>query len=345
MKLQSKDLLAALSPLVTIARSKSSNPITNCVLMAASEACLKLMATDLNCWQSEQSFCRGDFEPVCVNLAHFIACIRDGENTLEMAGGKLSIMPSGVKLAVLPAKDFPETPVQKDAKLVGVHLGDLADALDSVFWACSADLVREVLHNVHLTGSAKKIASEATDGRWLAFCEKPSIAADFDFMVNDAYCAQVANALRREVAELSLCESSILVSHDSGYFWCKQPVGSYPITKSIREDKQTFIGEIEIEQLVSTLENGVSVFTDIAKFPAAILEFSKDGLSIESKSANDLHATIAGEFKPLKFKCDMKRLLKCVESLKADKIKVSAMENAIVLSSSDNSVILQKMYN
>ena len=89
---------------------------------------------------------------------------------------------------------------------------------------------------------------------------------------------------------------------------------------------------------------GVGVFTNASEFPAADLEFSKDGLHITSKSNNSLDVKLEGSFKDGSIRVNMARLLTCLEAIKCPKIEVSMTEQAMRMRGGDLTVLLGKMF-
>jgi DNA polymerase III sliding clamp (beta) subunit (PCNA family) len=165
---------------------------------------------------------------------------------------------------------------------------------------------------------------ESTNGRELAIIDQPLMSGDFETIVSSANAAGVAESLTRKGAELSTNEKHIKVTHEFGSYCAKQVDGKYPNTKQIIPDKQTKIGELDIESMAGIFSR-CNFFSYPARTPIAQMTFSTDGVKVEfAGRGSNLDLKSAGKFQKFTARVNAESFYRVLSSVKSPKATISS---------------------
>lgn len=234
MKLQARNLSAALSECARAGKARSTIQHLSGVGMEAKDGTLRIKATNLDVWIGRIVECEGDLPPCCVDLRRFQSIVDSiGKAEIELSlDNKLHVDVPSLKqfnaLNVVDPTAFPAWPVQERNK-IGVNTGDLADGIDSVAWATiSPEVKRGNLENVFVKLSPNFIECFASYGNGLARYSKPALTVDAEFLVPHDFTPALVAALREDGSVLSVAESYVIVDYNNGQTLVKRSAYSWP---------------------------------------------------------------------------------------------------------------------
>lgn len=324
MKIETKPLREALDLLRPIVKGRTL-PILNCVLLEAKNGQLTITASDIDQFQSERVDCDSDLDALCVNASHLSSCLGAGEYVgLKQGGTFLEIKSDGrvYKLPIHNANEFPAFPESKNHKLQGISCEDLAEGIQSVAFCAHTNPDRYALMSVHVLSKPKMLLCEACDGGNGAMWERPLICPAFEMLIPSDFASRTADALLCKGSKLKLSDNSAMITHDTGYYYCKQSEAKYPDTSNIRGHKTAPLGELEVKSAVDALESCTRLI-DTSKTASGLMTFSKSGLDIYFSSLHgSCSINLPGKFEIHEASVNIQSMLKCFRAIKADKCSI-----------------------
>ena len=223
MNVNTKALRAALQACSAAIENRTLPILTN-VRLESNGSTLTLFATDLNVFIERRVECDGILPPCCIGHKLLMQVLEQvqAESVEIRLENKLVITDSGSKsvsrLGVLDAKDFPLWPVHP-VKPIAVNCIDLANALDSVSWACAKGdraVGNPKLENIAVILSAKEMNCIGFEGRIFAHYGKASICGDYACRLPAEFSDPIVTALNEPHSLLSGGENNLCVEHEHG---------------------------------------------------------------------------------------------------------------------------------
>jgi DNA polymerase III sliding clamp (beta) subunit (PCNA family) len=132
----------------------------------------------------------------------------------------------------------------------------------------------------------------------------------------------MADALLRKSAKLQANENWVKVSHESGWYSCKQIDGKYPNYRQVIPAKKTKLGEVGVPEFKELV--GRTLGFNEAKECKGIFTFSKDGIEIDFIGQNNskLRHQFPGKFEPFKVGINTRALFNSLSHVKEQKITI-----------------------
>lgn len=185
------DLFRGIQIVQTAISNRNTLPALGNILFEASEKGLRLSATDLEVgirtWVKADILTPGSITIPAKILADFLRTLEeDREVKLEVSeGNKIGIRSGRDRLSVvgLPQEDYPVLPEFNEDKAVLVPRQTLQEMVRKTVFATSTDETRYVLNGVHLIIEGNKATAVATDGRRLAYIQRPISAKNLQAKV------------------------------------------------------------------------------------------------------------------------------------------------------------------
>jgi DNA polymerase III subunit beta len=324
MKLETKALSEALKNLKPILSHRTTLPILSCVKLHTERNRLHITASDLDQFQVERIECDGEIGPVCVGFYHLSNSIGGEGVSIKLGKDLLTIGCDfgTTELATLSAEEFPASPKMEKSKSLGVSCEDLGNAMGLVSWAASDDPTRYNIQSVFISSESKKLQAVSTGGRELALVDLALIGSDFELTVPSGLSGNMAFALSRKGAELSANESWIKVSHESGWYACKQIDGKYPNYRQVIPAKKTLLGEVDAAALKELFGRCLGFST--AKEAKGVFTFSKDGVEVDFIGDNNanLHHRLSGKFSEFKIALNARSIFNSLSHVKNPTVKL-----------------------
>lgn len=160
---------------------RSTLPVLGNVLFEASDQGLRLSATDLEVgirtWVKADVIEKGAITIPAKILSDFLRTLEENrEVKLEVSeNNKIEIKSGRDRLNVtgLPKEDYPVLPEFDESKSVAISKSVVREMVRKTMFAASSDETRYVLNGVHLIIEKGKATGVATDGRRLAYIQRP----------------------------------------------------------------------------------------------------------------------------------------------------------------------------
>jgi len=160
---------------------RSTLPVLGNVLFEASDQGLRLSATDLEVgirtWVKADVIEKGAITIPAKILSDFLRTLEENrEVKLEVSeNNKIEIKSGRDRLNVtgLPKEDYPVLPEFDETKSVAISKSVVREMVRKTMFAASSDETRYVLNGVHLIIEKGKATGVATDGRRLAYIQRP----------------------------------------------------------------------------------------------------------------------------------------------------------------------------
>lgn len=324
MKIETHKLNTVLDHIRPIIGRKATIPALSCVRLSCAGGFLKIEATDLDQQQSESIECDGKLEPCCVNF-NSLAMALAGESTeLQYKPGHIIVKSSigMTDLETLGGDEFPPEMKCGSMKKYGVNCDDIATTIKQVVWAASDEVARYQLQSFHITGTAKMLTVESTNGRNLAVVNRPAISAEFEMLVSDSFSPMLCAALCRPGSVLSIGENHVRVDYEGGAYAAKQVDAKYPNTANLIGEKTDVLGEAPTAALQEIFTK-LRFYMEPQKTIAAQCEFSKSGIDILMPGRNCLlEFHVPGKFKEYQCRLIVDSFLNCVKNCPGETVKI-----------------------
>ena len=183
MKLHSSktDLFQGIQTVLSAISVRSTLPVLSNILFEATDKGLRLSATDLEVgirtWVKADVVEKGAITIPAKILGDFLKTLEDDrEVKLESSeNGKVEIRSGRDRLNItgLPKEDYPVLPEFDEAKSINIPQSVVREIFKKTTFAASTDETRYVLNGVHVIVDQGKATAVATDGRRLAFIQRP----------------------------------------------------------------------------------------------------------------------------------------------------------------------------
>lgn len=160
---------------------RSTLPILGNILFEATEKGLRLSATDLEVgirtWVKADIISSGAITIPAKIFSDFLRTLEDDRelkievlenNKVEIRSGRDRLNVTG-----LPRADYPVLPEFEDNRAVEISKEMLREVLKKTNFAASTDETRYVLNGIHFITENGKVTAVATDGRRLAYIQRP----------------------------------------------------------------------------------------------------------------------------------------------------------------------------
>lgn len=170
-----KELSDALILAGNAARGNSPQPILQNYKVEAREGGLRVLACDGEMWVERDLVCMvHEIGSTCVQAKLFndlVGALPDGDVHLSVVDHQGMLVQHGAseyRVLAQDADDFPEPPEFGGEGELSMKMGDLRQAIDSVIYAVSGDLHRQILTGVQFTYDGSTLTLVATDTHRLA---------------------------------------------------------------------------------------------------------------------------------------------------------------------------------
>ena len=183
LAIERAELLKALGHVQSVVERRNTIPILGNVLLTASDAGLRLAATDLDLEIRERAHADvsspGEITAPAHTLYDIARKLPDGAKVgLEAQGGERLQVSAGraeFQLPLLPASDFPMMTADGFSHEFALPAKDLARLIDKTRFAISNEETRYYLNGIYLhtngSGGEERLRAVATDGHRLALAE------------------------------------------------------------------------------------------------------------------------------------------------------------------------------
>lgn len=175
------DLFRAIQTVQSAISVRSTLPVLGNILFEATDKGLRLSATDLEVgirsWVKADVVSKGAITIPAKILADFLRTLEDDrEVKIDVADGNKVEVRSGrdrLNIVGLPKEDYPVLPEFEEEKAINVSKKMLQEVLRKTSFASSTDETRYVLNGIHMILEEGKVTAVATDGRRLAYIQRP----------------------------------------------------------------------------------------------------------------------------------------------------------------------------
>lgn len=181
LHLTKAELFQGIQTVQTAVSARSTLPVLGNILFEATEKGLRLSATDLEVgirsWVKADVVENGAVTVPAKILADFLRTLEDDRevkisvaenNKIEIRSGR-----DRLNLTGLPKEDYPVLPEFDDSKAVSIPQTTIREMFKKTIFAASSDETRYVLNGVHIIVDQGKATAVATDGRRLAYIQRP----------------------------------------------------------------------------------------------------------------------------------------------------------------------------
>lgn len=273
----SKDSLADIKSVCSIAKDKAQLEITQNVLIESTSDKLRLTTTNL---EVEVTRCidakiESGFSAT-VNAKKFsqsvAACGKDikiellAEGAVQIKSGRKRF-----KLPSKPAEDFPVFPVMESTQKLDVDALDFANLAKAVMFASAVDDVRYVMNGVYI---GKHVV--ATNGHRMSWL---NIGGGFDC---EAIIPRDSVAAMPEIGGEVYCSYNALsLEYENMTFKTKLVDGKYPSYERLFQDKNKNL-TVEKSELIDAIKSAMITAND--KSRAVVFNFNPQESTVQSKS-------------------------------------------------------------
>ncbi|MBV9080893.1 MAG: DNA polymerase III subunit beta [Elusimicrobia bacterium] len=305
------DLFQGIQTVQSAISQRSTLPVLGNILFEADDQGLRLSATDLEVgirtWVKADVIEKGAVTIPAKIFADFLRTLEDNrEIKLEVSeNSKIEIRSGRDRLNVtgLPKEDYPVLPEFDESKSVAISKTVIREMVKKTMFAASADETRYVLNGVHFILEKGKATGVATDGRRLAYIQRP--IADKGLQIKVIVPTKAVQELVRLVSDEKKTESDdlkvsftdnqasfsdgttvILSRLIEGHFPNFEQV--IPKTKDIqlRLDRTQLLASVT-RAAVGTLERGGSVRLSLTKGALRIQAAAQGRVEVESEVATN----------------------------------------------------------
>lgn len=285
-----------------IATKSSPLPILSCVLLKAEKWGLEVTANNLDASLLLSLPCpdatttAGAAAVCCSRLSAAVDGLSGAVLTLELRKAMLCVSGEGaeVRLATLPAEEFPATTAPKKATAFDCEFEGLTSAVSRVLFACSKDESRFVLNGVFFDGATSLLV--ATDGRRLASVGLGQMADKVLAIVPTAALKVLLSMPETARVAVSFGESMCSFSCAAWSLTCKLIEGNFPNYKQVIPEASNRSVAVSRAALMKALPLMGAVM-DTKSNSVRMIAVGGDALRLESHGADigDCEATVAAE--------------------------------------------------
>ncbi len=306
LHLTKADLFQGIQTVQSAISVRSTLPVLGNILFEATDQGLRLSATDLEVgvrtWVKADVIESGAITIPAKILADFLRTLEDDRevkidvvenNKVEVRSGRDRLNITG-----LPKEDYPVLPEFDAAKAVTIPAHTIREMLKKTMFAASSDETRYVLNGVHIIVENGKATAVATDGRRLAYIQRPIPGKDLQIKV--IIPTKAVQELMRIVADdksgehnlkVSFTDNQASFSDGSTIILSRLIEGHFPnfeqvIPKSkelqLRLNRGAFLSSVT-RAAVGTLERGGSVRLTLTKGAIKIQAAAQGRVEVESE--------------------------------------------------------------
>ncbi|MFN0117467.1 MAG: DNA polymerase III subunit beta [Elusimicrobiota bacterium] len=300
------DLIQGLQMVQSAISSRSTLPILANVLFEASAQGLRLSATDLEVgirtWIKADVIDKGAITIPSKILTDFIKTLEDDrEVKIEVVENNKVEVKSGrdrLNITGLPKEDYPVLPEFDETKATPFPKAILQEMIKKTIFATSSDETRYVLNGIHFIIDAGKATAVSTDGRRLAYIQRP--ISDQNLKTKVIIPTKAVQELLRMFSDnketndnfqISFTDNQISFSSGSTIILSRLIEGHFPNfeqvipkTKEIqlRVNRQSLLSSVT-RAAVGTLERGGSVKMSLIKGAIKIQASAQGRVEVESE--------------------------------------------------------------
>jgi DNA polymerase-3 subunit beta len=289
---------------------RSTLPVLGNILFEASDQGLRLSATDLEVgirtWIKADIIEKGAITIPAKILADFLRTLEDDrEVKLEVSdNNKIEIRSGRDRLSItgLPKEDYPVLPEFDETKAVTIPRLTIREMFKKTMFAASSDETRYVLNGVHIIVDQGKATAVATDGRRLAYIQRPIPGKELQIKV--IIPTKAVQELMRlvsdeksnsDILKVSFTDNQASFSDGSTVILSRLIEGHFPnfeqvIPKSreiqLRLNRLNFLSSVT-RVAVGTLERGGSIKLTLVKGSLRIQASAQGRVEVESELATN----------------------------------------------------------
>ncbi|MCG3205149.1 MAG: Beta sliding clamp [Elusimicrobia bacterium] len=323
LHLTKADLFKGIQIVQSAISVRSTLPVLGNILFEASDQGLRLSATDLEVgirtWIKADIIEKGAVTIPAKILADFLRTLEDDrEVKLEVSeNNKIEVKSNRDRLNItgLPKEDYPVLPEFEESKAVTISKATLKEMFKKTMFAASSDETRYVLNGVHIIVDAGKAIAVATDGRRLAYIQRPVPGKDLQIkvIIPTKAVQEVMRLISEEnsssdTLKVSFTDNQASFSDGSTVILSRLIEGHFPnfeqvIPKSkeiqLRLNRLAFLSSVT-RAAVGTLERGGSVRLTLTKGVMKIQAAAQGRVEVESElSTNYEGSELEVAFNPL----------------------------------------------
>jgi DNA polymerase-3 subunit beta len=270
-----KDLSDALSLAGNAARGTSPQPILQNYKVVANEGGLRVVACDGEMWIQRDLACmvheRGE---TCVQARLFsdlVGALPDGDVHLAVIDHQGMLVQHGAseyRVLAQDAEDFPELPDIAGEGELTLKIGALRGAIDSVMFAVSSDLHRQILTGVQLTYDGATLTLVATDTHRLAVkrIAQEGIGSNVSAVVPERALRAIRNLPLGDEDQVTIKFGGGRLGLQTGgaIIVAQLITGAYPNWERVVPSEHTRTWTLEADQLEETVRRVLIVAKDAA---------------------------------------------------------------------------------
>lgn len=323
LHLTKTDLFQGIQTVQSAVSARSTLPVLGNILFEASEKGLRLSATDLEVgirsWVKADVVENGAVTVPAKILADFLRTLEDDRevNISVSENNKIEIRSNKdrLNLAGLPKEDYPVLPEFEEEKAVKIPQATIREVFKKTMFAASTDETRYVLNGVHIILDQGKATAVATDGRRLAYIQRPIPNKDLQIkvIVPTKAVQELMRLISEETSEnenlkVSFTDNQASFSNRSTVVLSRLIEGHFPnfeqvIPKSrdiqLRLNRAALLASVT-RGAVGTLERGGSVRLILTKGSLSIQSAALGRVEVESELATNYEgADLSVAFNPL----------------------------------------------
>lgn len=281
--------------------TKSSLPITACLLIEITTDSLLVTTTDMENWSlytlpADISFQDNESKTFCIEKTALLSMLRElpsqpvnisinnNTATIRYANGY-------AKLPILDAKDFPKPQAISTEKTLSLSAQMLLGIIEKAMYAISEDILRPVLNGIYFDFTGQELVTVSTDCHSLCRYTHPGIEWERSAFIMSKRCAILVQAmLENHLKQFKKNDSQVLMSFDkknikivagNDYIISRIIEGKFPNYNLVIPQKALYKLEVNRQALINAIRRTV-VFAN-KESPLLDLEISYGKLIIKTQ--------------------------------------------------------------
>lgn len=255
-----KEFFESVSMTNAVASTRSTLPILQSLKLEAYDGGVRILGCDGEMWVERSLSCMVQ-EPgsICLQsrlLHELLASLPDGDIQVETRENHVTQLTQGgseYKMMSLDPEDFPEPPAVTPDGSLTLTLGELRKAVDSVIFAVSSDLFRQVLTGVLFNYDGSVLTLVATDTHRLAVrrIEKAGVGSNINAVVPEKALKAIKNLPAAEDTPITIVFGGGRLSVEAGGAKVVSQLlgGAYPNWERVVPAETTRTWSVEVDQL------------------------------------------------------------------------------------------------
>ncbi|AFN56228.1 DNA polymerase III beta subunit [Zymomonas mobilis] len=338
-------LLKSLSHVQSVVERRNTIPIlSNVLIEAASNGCVKLMATDLDLQVVETLSAEVDTPGETTVSAHMlfeiVRKLPDGSQIqLSAADGKMLIVAgrSRFSLATLPRDDFPVISESELPTHFALPTESLKQIIDKTRFAISVDETRYYLNGIflHVLKDENVMKAAATDGHRLACVTIPAPAGaeDMPDVIIPRKCVVELRKLLDECEDeikISLSASKICFDLGHAILTSKLIDGTFPDYSRVIPTANDKLLKVKPKDLMQGVDRVATIASEKTRAVKMSIEAGKISLSVTSPENGMATEEVLGEYDadPLDIGFNARYLLDILGQIESDQAEIHLAEAA-----------------